>query len=198
MSKKTFSIKGRIIPFVTAVITAAAFLAPIPAQAAVEDSILSTGYYDAAQYDETFTALSRNCEVIASRGSEFIITIPKKIVLDSSGAGAYDVTVDADLAGNEVISVIPTAREEGFVLTEKGGKEPITYSVLQEKQYFIAGGSISTGLTSEQELSLTPVEGYTIKTREAAIVSGTVSAPDICAGDWSGVFDFAITLSFKG
>lgn len=198
MSKNTLFSKGRFVTFVTAVVTACTFLGPVAAHAAVQDSTASVDYYDAAQYDETMTAVSRNCEVSASRGSEFIITIPKKIVLNGKGEASFEVTVDADLAGCEMISVIPTARGEGFVLTEKGGKASIDYTVTQQKQFFIAGGSSSTGLEAEMELSETPAEGYVIKTREAATTLGTVSAPSISAGDWSGVFDFAIALSYKG
>lgn len=198
MSKNTLFSKGRFVTFVTAVVTACTFIGPVAAHAAVEDSTAAVDYYEAAQYDETMTAVSRDCEVSASRGSEFIITIPKKIVLDGQGEADYEVTVDADLAGCEVISVIPTARGEGFILTEKGGKASIGYIVTQEKQFFIAGGSVSTGLEAEMELSGIPEGNYVIKTREAATTFGTISAPSISAGDWSGVFDFAIALSYKG
>lgn len=169
----------------------------------VVDSVASAEYVDADEINSTST---NECEVKATIGSTFFVIIPKIIVLDKTGESGYTVTVDADLAGTEFISVIPSAKEIGYKLIEEGGKESIDYTVTQLKQIFYANGSVSEfiGATVENRQELMEQEAlsvnhptYTIQNREAAIVDGLVAAPEISAGIWEGVFNFNIAKQTK-
>lgn len=174
-------------------LVAGTFAHAVPASAAVEDSVAATDY---ERLNVNYNG-SEDCEVEVTQGTKYIVVIPKKIVLDGSdGTGSYTVTVDADLAGTEYISVVPTAQEGGYVLHEQGGKADINYTVSQEKQVFIANGSVSSGLAGEIELQAA-VEGYEILTREAVIVGADIATINLSAGTWTGTFDFEIAKLSK-
>ena len=58
----------------------------------------------------TFTDGEQSTTVYAEIGSEFKVTIPKKITLDgATKSGTYKVTVEGDIAGLETIKVQPDA-----------------------------------------------------------------------------------------
>lgn len=169
----------------------------------VVDSVASAEYVGA---DEITSNSTNECEVKATIGSTFFVIIPKLIILDKTGESGYTVTVDADLAGTEYISIIPSAKEGGYKLVEEGGKATIDYNVTQLKQIFYANGSINefTGATVENRQELMNQEAlnvdhpsYTIQNKEAAIVDGLVTAPDISAGIWEGIFNFSIAKQTK-
>lgn len=187
--------------FITAVISialiAALCLPAVKTSALVGDSVADTEYN--YNIGENYSG-TQNCDVEVIQGSNFIVIIPKLIVVDGSvGQGSYKVTVDANLAGTEFIRVQPVPQNEmGYFLTELGGKKPVEYEVSQPKYIFIANGSITTGLSAEQELypqELIP--DYTVTLREAAVIDGILTIPQLTAGTWTGSFDFNIQLESK-
>ena len=98
--------------------------------------------------------------------SSFTITIPKEIVLNGNdGSAAYKVKCEGDIAGDQVISVVP---DNSFTLYEDGGKTtPVT--------------------VTQNDTDFTYVE-----LNDAKEYDGDLSAPKISAGNWSGSFYFNI------
>lgn len=189
--------KALALVLACALVAGTATISASAAEGTVVNSVMGVEYSEAETIEAEAT---RECEVEASICSSFIVIIPKLITLSDEGEATYNVTVDADLAGTDYISVYPSAKEEGYVLKEKGGKADISYEVSQAKTVFIAEGSISefTGATEANLKALAgSVEGYEIVTKEAAIVDGSVSAPTITAGIWSGSFIFNIAKLAK-
>lgn len=183
-----------------AMLLLATLVAPVKASAAVTDSTAGV-QYETTLYDCTLTSDTKSCDVEASVGSSFCVTIPKKITLgstgDAKGKGVYSIIVDADLSGTEQVTVVPAAKAEGFVLKEAGGKADIDYTVSQTYTIFIASGSTTTGSAAEKYLSADAIEGYTTVNCETAKVEGTIVASQISAGSWSGAFDFNIAMAEK-
>lgn len=131
-----------------------------------------TTYYT----DETTNVWSdgqivEECRVTVALESTFTITIPKEIILDGSTKKAdYTVNVQGDIAGDQLITVIPDSNLE---MIEDGGKDNVTATVSQ------------TQLTFPYML-ISPVDGAT--------TDGYVEALDLTAGNWSGKFNFNITF----
>ena len=112
--------------------------------------------------------------VYAEIGSEFKVTIPKKIVLDgATKSGTYQVTVEGDIAGLEVISVTP---DSAVTLSSKDKADVI-------------------GTITQDKLNWTYSEIYT---DSKILANGTISAQGITAGAWNGTFNFAIKLENNG
>ena len=131
-----------------------------------------------ATVDETQTASesgNKEAEVVYTQDSNFIVTIPKKITLDSDKTSAYEVNVIGDIASDEKVTVVPDA---SFLMKDQATvgtlKEDITATVAQDK----------TEWTSPEIV----VEG-------GSTTDGSVSAPDLTAGSWKGTFNFDIDLS---
>lgn len=148
-----------------------------------------------------------DCLVRASIGATYLVSIPKKIVLDGgTGLGSYRITVDADLGGMDYISVRPLpSSAEGFVLKEAGGKRDAYFNVYQPKQYFISSATkypefISyTGeyvSVSGSAISLSYDCGFDTENGEGMTADATVSA-NISAGTWKGIVTFEIFLGEK-
>lgn len=111
-------------------------------------------------------SISEEVRVTVDRASRFEITIPKEIVLNGNdGSASYNVSVTGEIAGDQVISVVPDA---SFTLNEDGGKQT-SVTVTQN----------DTDFTYVQLDANTPY-------------SGSLSAPEISAGNWSGSFYFNI------
>ena len=112
--------------------------------------------------------------VYAEIGSEFKVTIPKKIVLDgATKSGTYQVTVEGDIAGLEVISVTP---DSAVTLSSKDKADVI-------------------GTITQDKLNWTYSEIYT---DSKILANGSISASGITAGAWNGTFNFAIKLENNG
>ena len=108
--------------------------------------------------------------VSVQRGSEFIITIPKDIVLDGeTGKADYVVNAKGDIAGNQVLSVVPDAE---FELAEAGGKDSVTATVTQ----------------NDTDYTYVEMQG------DGANYPGSVEAT-LTAGEWAGKFVFNITFN---
>ncbi len=114
-----------------------------------------------------------NCDVYAELGSEFKVTIPKKIVLDGAlKKGTYKVTVEGDIAGLEVVNVVP---DKAVTLSSKD-KADVIGTIAQDK----------IAWTYNEILSDNKVLG-----------NGEIDANKITAGAWNGTFNFNINLSEK-
>ncbi len=199
--RKVYKLASAVL---TGVLVMASMSTSVWASNAVSDSQAKNDYYLASEVN---LRGDNQCDVEATKGSAFMVTIPKKIILSGNGEGSYSVTVDANLAGTEFVKVSPVAKNGGFFLKESGGKADIGYTVKQEKQIFIANGSLSafnetTGSDCE-ELKAPDASGkvgdYVVSVTggEATTVAGSITAPDITAGNWSGAFDFSISLAAK-
>ena len=106
--------------------------------------------------------------VSVSLDSEFIITIPKDIVLNGeTGEANYTVNAKGDIAGNQILKVVPDAE---FNMNENGGKST-TATVTQEK----------TNYTYQEMLG------------NGTDYSGSVKAI-LTAGEWAGKFTFNINF----
>ena len=112
-----------------------------------------------------------NCDVYAELGSEFKVTIPKKVTLDgSTKSGTYQVSVEGDIAGKETIKVIP---DSAVTLSSKD-KADVIGTIAQDK----------TKWTYNEILSDNKVLG-----------NGEIDANGITAGAWNGTFNFNINLT---
>ena len=151
-----------------------------------EFKVESDGLYTAWVIDELGNIETSVCEITNSNqtdktttvyaeiGSEFKVTIPKKIVLSgTTKSGTYTVTVEGDIAGLEVISVTP---DSAVTLSSKDKADVI-------------------GTITQDKLNWTYSEIYT---DSKILANGSISASGITAGAWNGTFNFAIKLENNG
>lgn len=108
------------------------------------------------------------CLIEADIGSSFVVTIPKRIVLDSDGCATYTVSMLGDIKGSEYVRVRPKLTDGGILLTESGGKQAVTAVVTQLTTDFPISGSSEGRITA-----------------------------DITAGNWRGVLEFELALAHK-
>ena len=121
---------------------------------------------------------AEECEVYAEVGSDFTVTIPKKITLDgATKTGSYTVSCTGNIAGDEYVSVTPDAQ---FAM-KQAGKADVTASVTQETTKF--RDNLFTGTKGAGEALMS--EG----------ASATIDAAGLTAGEWNGIFNFAINLN---
>ena len=124
-------------------------------------------------------------KVTAVKTAEFTITVPKEIVMDGATATAdYTVNVVGDIAGDQRITVQPDA---SFQLAEAGGKANVTATITQANTTFDYN-EINVDVNSDGAITA-GTDGKT--------VDGSIAAPDLTAGDWSGKFNFNITYGAK-
>lgn len=134
-----------------------------PAYAAVEET------------QELNTAETAEATVYADIDSVYTVTLPKTIKLDSAGKSSdYSVTVKGDIAGTDMVNVIP---DSSFAMSTDG-KDSVTANVTQTQTSF--------GYT---ELSANDGNGTTI--------TGSVAAPGLTAGSWNGTFNFNVEMKTK-
>ena len=151
-----------------------------------EFKVESDGLYTAWAIDALGNIETSVCEVTNSNqtdktttvyaeiGSEFKVTIPKKIILSgTTKSGTYTVTVEGDIAGLEVISVTP---DSAVTLSSKDKADVI-------------------GTITQDKLNWTYSEIYT---DSKILANGSISAQGITAGAWNGTFNFAIKLENNG
>ena len=149
----------KILSYLLVLLTLINTVAPALAATTYTDSILDVEYCD---HSEDYTGTT----VYAEIGSEFKVTIPKKVTLDGAlKSGTYNVLVEGDIAGNEYVKVVP---ETYFLLYTKD-KAPIPATVSQDRTgwSFLDFGTKANGLIE--------TEGMT-------------------AGAWNGTFNFNIKL----
>lgn len=109
---------------------------------------------------------STECEVYAEIGNSFTVTIPKKITLSgTTKTGSYTVTVEGDIAGTDIVKVVP---DKSFALSSSGLAD-ITATINQDKTEWIYSEFTTIG-------------------------NGSINAKDLSAGKWEGSFNFNISL----
>ena len=134
-----------------------------------------------SEYSDEITAdaPTNTCNAYLTKASTFSVVIPKTIVLDGSktenNSGAYSVTVKANMAGDDIISVVPDA---GFNFSQPGKKD-VAATVSQPKTTF----QINDGQVTEDNVEA----GNT--------TTGTVSVDKITSGKWTGNFNFNIAIN---
>lgn len=111
-------------------------------------------------------------KVTYTQESAFTVTIPKNIALQSDKQASYEVSVIGDIQGNQKVEVKPA---ESFMLKDSHGKTDVTATVTQSK----------TSFASDE-----------IKDSEhPAKTTGTISAPGLTSGDWSGQLNFTVGIN---
>ena len=151
--------KRKLMSYLLVLLTLINTIAPALAATTYTDSTESVEYHE---HTEDYTGTT----VYAEIGSEFKVTIPKKVTLDGAlKSGTYNVLVEGDIAGNEYVKVVP---ETYFLLYTKD-KAPIPATVSQDRTgwSFLDFGTKANGLIE--------TEGMT-------------------AGAWNGTFNFNIKL----
>lgn len=126
--------------------------------------------------DETQTtteAGTRQTTVTYTQDSTFTVTIPKTITLDTSKEATYDVKVQGDIKGNEAITVTP---DSTVAMKDAKGKSDVTATITQTTTEFNAEA---------------------VNQADGASTTGTVSAPDLTAGSWTGALNFVIANATK-
>ncbi len=108
---------------------------------------------------------------------DIIVWLPTSLVLNGTNkaneyTAEYGVRVKGNIAGNEVVSIVP----DESVLLKQQGKENITATITQEKQEFTYS-DLKDGATSTS--------------------TGNVIANSLSAGSWNGSFNFTVSLKNK-
>ncbi len=110
---------------------------------------------------------SNQTNVFAEIGSEYKVTIPKVIVLSGITKKAdYYVKVEGDIAGYETVNVVP---DKNVVLHSSNKAD-------------------ETGIITQDKTSW-HVSDFDVD------ANGTVEAPSLTAGKWSGIFNFNINIT---
>lgn len=150
----------QIVSFVLAgMLTVSTLFGGITAQAAETNTMSETG--------------TKACDIKATIGSEFTVTLPKTITLDSKTKAAdYTISCEGDLAGAESVTVTP---DVSFAMTQND-KADVTATVTQTKTTF-RSSTYETALT-DQEVK---IGGETI--------TGNITAPGLTAGTWDGTMN---------
>lgn len=105
--------------------------------------------------------------------STFSVTIPKSMGGNGeSGTLDYDVRIVGDIAGNEILSVIP----DSTLTLSQTGKKDIIATISQLKTKF-------TG----EDFALSTIQTTT----------GSITYEGLSSGTWKGVFNFYISLKEK-
>ncbi len=120
---------------------------------------------------QTSTPGNQSATITYDQGSKFTVTIPKTIKLGSNKSAEYTVKVEGDISGNEAITVTP---DSTITLNDADGKGAVTGNIEQTKT----------------EFNLTEVNQA-----DGVSTTGTITANDLTAGDWSGNFEFAIGVN---
>lgn len=118
-------------------------------------------------YAQWIEANEGDCNVFAEIGSEYKVTIPKVIVLKGQKDTSieYNVTVEGDIAGQEIISVIP---DESVALSADN-KDDVIGTIAQNKTKWTYDDLGNVG-------------------------KGVLSVNGLSAGKWSGNMNFNISV----
>ena len=156
-----------------------AFATPIDlvnsTESVVTDTLTKTEGTD--HFTDEDTNVWNNGEIVeevrvsVQRESEFIVTIPKDIVLDGeTGKADYVVNAKGDISGEQVLKIVPNAE---FELAEAGGKDSVTATVTQD----------------DTDYTYVEMQG------DGTNYPGNIKAT-LTAGEWTGKFVF--NISFNG
>lgn len=126
----------------------------------------------AAETEPYTSTGTKQTEVSYSQNSTFSVTLPKKIPLNSDKKGNYEISVNGDIKGDEKVVVIP---DSTITMIDAEGKNNVTGTITQIKTEFTYTDFIST---SDDDRKTT----------------GTISVANLSAGNWTGTFNFNISL----
>lgn len=116
------------------------------------------------------------CTVSYSQGFAYTVHIPQTLTMDSTKTATYEVYVTGGLASDKKVTVTPDA---SFKMKCKNAtKTDVDATVTQTKQDFT-----SVDITTDDA--------------SANKATGTISAPGLSEGDWSGTFNFTISSGNK-
>lgn len=104
-------------------------------------------------------------DVTVTITGSYSVSIPKSISATNKKTLEYEINVTGDIAGDEVISVVPDAE----LTLKQQGKDDVTAQISQDKTEW-AFDEVGTK------------------------ASGTITVPQLSAGTWSGAFNFDISL----
>lgn len=120
------------------------------------------------------TGTTRETQVEYIQTSAFTVTIPKKIVLDSTKVSDYTINVKGDISSDKQVKVAPDAsfymKDQGTVGTKKADVEA---TVTQDITVWSSAEVCKTDGTDK---------------------GGNVSALGLTSGSWAGTFEFCITM----
>ena len=117
---------------------------------------------------QTSTPGNQSATITYDQGSKFTVTIPKTIELGSNKSVEYTVKVEGDISGNETITITP---DSTITLNDADGKGAVTGNIEQTKTEF---------------------NSTEVNQADGASTTGTITANDLTAGDWSGSISFTI------
>lgn len=120
---------------------------------------------------QTSTPGNQSATITYDQSSKFTVTIPKTIELGSNKSVEYTVKVEGDISGNETITITP---DSTITLNDADGKGAVTGNIEQTKTEF---------------------NSTEVNQADGASATGTITANDLTAGDWSGNFEFAIGVN---
>lgn len=117
-------------------------------------------------------------EVTYQQSSNYFVTIPKTITLDSRKQATYSVKVTGDVDTNQRVYVSPvdvisnTEKVDFYMKDQNGRKSDVVATVTQNKMYW-----------NSEEVT----NGY-------EETDNSISAPDLTSGTWKGTFQVEIKL----
>lgn len=159
-----------------------AFAEGVATPSQITDSIEDVTDYDKSEMpsiDDLYTGASKKTEVEVSQSATFKVIIPKKITLDGRRGqpndADYEVTVVADIPGEQVINVVP---DSSFKMST-AGKVDITATVTQDVTEWSVALDGADKLMADAGVSKT----------------GNVAVENLTAGSWKGQFDFNISIT---
>lgn len=119
---------------------------------------------------QTSTPGNQSATITYDQGSKFTVTIPKTIALDKTKTDTYSVKVEGDISADEAVTVTPDAT---VAMTDTNNKNSVTGTITQEKTKFVA---------------------TEVNQADGTSTTGTITANDLTAGNWSGQFNFYINV----
>lgn len=146
-----------------------------------------TQYIESEEITDTaFDEELSEVEVYATVAPSFTLKIPKTIVLSSEGEAEFAVEAKGDITGNQTINVVP---DDSFMMSEM---IPGTATKVDAAS---AKDDIEATVTMA-DTAWTYIDDFKAAADADTYVAheGSISAPDISAGSWAGVFNFTISL----
>ncbi len=119
---------------------------------------------------QTSTPGNQSATITYDQGSKFTVTIPKTIALDKTKTDTYNVKVEGDISADEAVTVTPDAT---VAMADTNNKKSVTGTITQEKTKFVA---------------------TEVNQADGTSTTGTITANDLTAGNWSGQFNFYINV----
>ena len=145
---------------------------------AVEDAVDEAGSNES---DSTIKEENlEEIEVTYKQSSSYFVTIPKTIALDSEKKAAYSVKVTGDIGADQCVYVAPI---DGIASTEDTDFYMKDQAAENKKSDVVATVTQSKFHWNSEEVA----KGY-------EETDNSVSAPDLTAGTWEGLFQMTIRL----